>query len=948
MHSSTNWIWIPQDDGARNLTICARRAFSLSDKPTEAFLEISAENRYVLYINDERVGQGPARSWSHNKQYDRYEVSRYLRDDTNIIAVQTVRWGVGTGYSIAAPGGLIAQLTLGYSPDPVLITDSTWKTATHPAYNPRVPRQALGEAFTEQYDACFEMDNWTALDFNDSSWLPAKVLGPVGTEPWVDMQPRSIPYLTEQPVYPVRVFDACAVEPPKHSYALDLYDLFQQPEGTKPFKILVAEIVSDRAADVTLVRMNATYNLDVFGEMRINGSNVTFEADRTTFPVNEGANLLTMRFQNEVQSLPSWVFNTEADIEMRTPVGDPKGPVALYLGDSYDDPIIAGIWNAHSVQDISDWLPELHPLKPEERYTDIFALSNMRRALPDINVRIDSPQALCSANSEYTVAYPPKNGDLEFLLDFGEEIVGLIEFEVDAAIGTVIDFNCFEAIVNSEWSWTDNLNNTLRYTAKEGWQRFHSTVRRGFRYMQVTIRDASRPVRIREILCLKNTYPVLQEGAFTCSDALLTRIWEMGRRTTQLCMEDTFVDCPAYEQTFWVGDARNEALTAYSAFGDTQITERCLRFVPESLFRSPMPECATPAGHGGILPDWSMFWVLSCEEYYRYTGNIQFAKDIFPSVLQTCEFILSQRNEKGLWQYAAWNMLDWARMDCPPDGIIAHENILIVETLRRAAALSDAAGKTDGARLRKEADALKAAINEHLWAEEHHAYVDSIHADGVPSTVFSQQTQTMAYLCGCVPSERLPWIESYIKQVPEEWVKIGSPWMMWFSFESMARTSDFQTIVDWTRKYWGDMLEYDATTCWETFPSWAAGRWSPSRSWCHAWSAAPTYFLSTYQLGVDLLESNAKKITIAPKPCGLTWAKGRVPTHQGTITISWRIDDGKFNLSAILPIGVEANVQPPDGYEIGEINIRHSSVSTSPTGVVTKESIYRVEHLPFS
>jgi hypothetical protein len=45
-------------------------------------------------------------------------------------------------------------------------------------------------------------------------------------------------------------------------------------------------------------------------------------------------------------------------------------------------------------------------------------------------------------------------------------------------------------------------------------------------------------------------------------------------------MEDTFVDCPAYEQVFWVGDSRNEALVNYYVFGALDIVKRCLRLVP--------------------------------------------------------------------------------------------------------------------------------------------------------------------------------------------------------------------------------------------------------------------------------------------------------------------------------------------------------------------------------
>ena len=935
MDLSANWIWTTLDDAKRNFTACARRVFSLDNQPAEALLDISADSRYVLYINGRRVGQGPARSWNHFKQYDTYEVSEYLCSGRNVIAVQVVRWGITNGRYIGGPGGLIAQLTLNGDETPFLITDSSWKMGVHTGFRRNVPRLAWGQAYTEQYDARLAPEGWTSTNFDDSAWIPATVLGPVGTDPWLKMEKRDIPMLTEEPVYPVRVFDACAVQPPSRSYHLDLYDAVRGPEtsyqSARQAGVIIADLNAESDGEVVMIRMNASANLDTFDSMRINGEEVAFREDRATFSVRRGSNLLAAKFTNEGQSQPSWVFKGEVDVQMLSPVAGTGGPAAIYSTKDPEDAVLSGIWNASNIGELSDYLPKLRPVKPEESLLDVFALSNTREMLEGVEARIDSPQAICSVNSESATAYSPSQGDLEFLLDFGTEIVGFPEFEIDASEGTIIDLNCFEIIVNGEWNWTDNLNNTLRYTAREGWQRFTSTVRRGFRFMQVTIRNASRPVRIRQIRCIQNTYPVLNEGAFKCSDALLTSIWEIGRRTTRLCMEDTFVDCPAYEQTFWVGDSRNEALTTYAAFGDTRLVKHCMRLAAQSLWRSPLPECAVPAGYGGIIPDWSMFWVLACEEYIRHTGDLQFAKSIRPPVLQTCRFLISCITPIGLMRYAAWNMLDWAPMDSPSGGINTHENALMVETLRRGAEIMDAAGENEGSELRSAADKLVKAMNEYLWDEGKQAYIDSFHIDGERSTVFSQQTQTMVYLCNIVPSERIASIERYISDVPEGWVPIGSPWMMEFSFEALAKCGSQQAILDWMRKYWGQMLEMDATTCWETFPVVVNGRWKPTRSWCHAWSTAPTYFLSTYQLGARVMGPG--KVQIAPEPCDLTWAWGRVPTVKGTVSVSWKIKDGKFNMSVILPSDVEAEVLLPAGYEPGEISVRKSAVSTSPMGV---------------
>ena len=256
-------------------------------------------------------------------------------------------------------------------------------------------------------------------------------------------------------------------------------------------------------------------------------------------------------------------------------------------------------------------------------------------------------------------------------------------------------------------------------------------------------------------------------------------------------------------------------------------------------------------------------------------------------------------------------MLDWAPMDTPRTGVVTHQNAWLVEALRRTARLAEIIGETeDVRRYREMAEALKAAINEHLWSEERQAYIDCIHADGTPSSVISQQTNTVVYLCDVATPERRPLIERYLKEAPEGWVRIGSPFAMFFTFEALAKQGDFEGILEITRQRWGGMLDKGATTCWETFPGFDPRWWT--RSHCHAWSAAPTYFLSTYQLGVQPLEPGFRRALIAPIPAGLAWARGRFPTPQGEISVAWQRDRDKFELTVELPKDAAALIRLPD------------------------------------
>jgi hypothetical protein len=428
------------------------------------------------------------------------------------------------------------------------------------------------------------------------------------------------------------------------------------------------------------------------------------------------------------------------------------------------------------------------------------------------------------------------------------------------------------------------------------------------------------------------TYPVLEHGAFNCSDGMLTRIWEMGRRTTQLCMEDTFVDCPAYEQTFWVGDCRNESLANFAAFGDTALVKRCLLLAAESMFRSPIPEQCIPTRDANrrLLPAWGLLWVLACHELWQYEADGAFLRSILPAVTSTCDAFLDRRGEDGLMRFPGWNMLDWAPMDCPEGGAICHENAWLVRVLRDAAELADAAGSSDGGRLREAAGSLRDAINTHLWDDGEKAYADCIRPSGRRSRVFSQQSQTVVYLCGCVPRDREQHVVERLKNCPPAWVHIRTPFMAWFSFEAFAKTGDHATILDWTRNIWGRMVREGATTCWEHIEATndACFRWDPTRSWCHAWSAAPTYFLSTYQLGVQGAEAGWRRVRIAPRPEGLTWAKGSVPSVHGTICVDWSVTDRVFSMDVVLPNGVEAEVQVPEGLVPGRIRVTNRATTT--------------------
>ncbi|MCE5321842.1 glycoside hydrolase family 78 protein [bacterium] len=912
MKWQAKWIWDKNEPSPRNFYWCARKTFDVPDKFGCINLHISADSRYNLWINGEYLGFGPVRAFTQNWRYDSYDITRYIKPGKNVIAVLVQHYGVDTFQYLDAPGGLVAQVNI--DEHVAAATDSTWKTLCHPSYDRRTPRMACQQAWTEVFDARNEPFGWKEVGFDDFKWEQPAVIGEVGCEPWGNLLPRNIPFLTNTPVYPVRTISARTVKPPDSVCGINIR-LIQYPQDKTANPVSMTGLVATvlNCSKGTNVKIRPFYSQ--YRAFRLDGADLDKEVASAGVNISAGEHLLVTDISVPYTHDSNFTLIIEGDgVKLQSPLGNdaPTPFAATCRLSSTDDPSFLHVWQAKKAEYLQS-IPELRAVKLDELYeVNVIALTT---DAPDTGAQvcITEPDAMLVDNDNVTTIAPSKSGDTEILLDFGRMTVGFLEIALDAPEGLIVDFNGFEYISNGKHQPTFSLNNTFRYIARSGWQTWRSVVRRGARYATLTLRfpkGCNTPVQFQTIKFYEHTYPYVEHGRFQCSDYKLNKIWDISRLTVRLCSEDTFVDCPTYEQTFWVGDARNESLFAYTAFGDYRLARRCLLLAGESMWRSPIVESQVPSGWEDILPAWSLLWAMGCTEHYHFTADKAFLEEVYPVIRQQ-NFNMRQMftNKDGLYEMEdAWNLLDWAPMDTPRQGAMAHLSMLLCAVYRRSAKVAEILGKPDDAQLYiKWADELKAAINKHLWDEDKQAYIDCIHVDGTRSDVISQQTQTMAYLCDVVPEDKAALFKSYLIDVPDGWVRIGSPFMMAFTLEALDKSGDDAAAIELIRKWWGMMVDDGATTCWETFPGYFF-EW-PARSHCHAWSAAPAFALPSYVLGVRPLEPGFEKFEVRPFLGDLEWAKGIVPTPNGEIGIDLKRDGGKINLKLSVPDGTTAIVK---------------------------------------
>ncbi|MCX7992078.1 MAG: trehalase family glycosidase, partial [Fimbriimonadales bacterium] len=612
----------------------------------------------------------------------------------------------------------------------------------------------------ELYDARRAMGDWTMPRYDDYEWNEAVEIGEAGCAPWGELRPRPIPFLTLEPLQPKVIERARVVQPPFAAWAFDLKPYLAPDDLTANPRTLSGIVATEIRADAPCtLRIGDVHHGLRDEDVRLDGEVIPKEGGMHTLRLQQGAHLLTL-------DVSRWYHDWFRYIVVEADAGAPVRFVNPLMERADYPWIVLGPFegdtdgylqarNARTVQEIRRHPKAVSLDAMHTARAPIFALTNHHAKPTGETPRIEHTYACLNAIDDSTAIYPAQTGDVELRFDWQREVFGYVELELEAPPGVILDFNGFEyvdPVQPDRVQWTWGLNNTFRYITRRGWQRFFSVVKRGFRYATLTLRfpeGATEPVRLRRVACLHSVYPYENRGAFVCSDPLLNQIYEMARETVRLCSEDTFVDCPTYEQTFWVGDSRNEALFAYTGFGDYTLARRCLILAGESLKQSPLVESQVPSAWQNILTAWSLLWAIACYEHYLFTGDEAFVCEIFPYIAQQNQNLHERYlNSDGLLEISAWNMLDWAPMDTPGEGVVSHQNMWLVRVWDDTAKLADLLGEATLAQTwRQWATDLRAAINRHLWNEPKRAYTDCLKRDGSQSPVFSIQTQVVALLC---------------------------------------------------------------------------------------------------------------------------------------------------------------------------------------------------------
>ena len=524
----------------------------------------------------------------------------------------------------------------------------------------------------------------------------------------------------------------------------------------------------------------------------------------------------------------------------------------------------------------------------------------------------------------------PDVKNISMVIDFAKEVSGRVEIVLDAPAGSVADIVYEEELYQGDRLRADHTHTNPTYqfcdrcVLREGKQNIGNLImERGFRMVQLTLRNLSRPAKIYSITAFYVRYPFAPRAQFFSSDYQLNRLWETAKETISACTTDIFTDCPWRERLFYCNDMVIENRVALKLFGDPAIHKRALRMVfsqkrKDGLFTSTSPSMIDEIPEGKtnfhVILSGNLTLSISVLDYYLHTGDKEMVKECFGQLKKMLETFKSWKDERGIITppLKYWNFVDWSfelngmELNGKPTSLL---NFLYIISARAFLQLARAIGETP-VESEEELERICRNSVETFYSAKDGFFLNStkditaadayLSALGVPPEKgfkidrSSRLAHALALLAGADPA--------LCGKIADESLLPPELYYGIFLLDGYEKSGDVQSALHYIRTHWGKMLDSGTPTLWENgVHKIGKAGFGGSASLCHGFSSSPAAFLQTVILGVSPLAPGFARFKFAPQSADLSFAKGVIPTPCGSIRVEWKKSGNQLEVSLHVP-----------------------------------------------
>lgn len=522
----------------------------------------------------------------------------------------------------------------------------------------------------------------------------------------------------------------------------------------------------------------------------------------------------------------------------------------------------------------------------------------------------------------------------EIVIDFGQNMVGWVEFDIEGEVGQIVEIKHAEILDSEGNFYTDNLR-TAKQTNQfilngKGQETFAPLFSfQGFRYVQLIGFNESQIdlANFRGVVLHSDMEMI---GDFESSDPMINQlqhniVW--GLKGNFL---DVPTDCPQRDERLgWTGDAQMFIRTASYLANVAPFFTKWLRDLEADqkedggvpfVVPNVLGEMEEPHENTNQQPFSSSAWgdaaVINPWTLYIAYGDKRILEEQYGSMKAWISYIKNQGDHPYLWN-TGFHFGDWLALDAKPDSYVGATDRPYIATAFFAYSTS---------LVKKTAKLLGNEEDYRYFAELEEKIIESFSEEFVtPNGVLSVPTQTaqvLALMFDLVDNKAKKRVVEKLEELLDETDYhlttgfVGTPYLNHVLTENGLNDAAYTLLFQKDYPSWLYQITKGATTIWEHWDGIKEDGtfWSDDmNSFNHYAYGAIGDWLYRKVAGLELNEDVPafKQFTVKPHIGeGLDWVEATHESMYGLIKSAWKKgENGSMTLEVVVPPNTEANVQ---------------------------------------
>lgn len=519
----------------------------------------------------------------------------------------------------------------------------------------------------------------------------------------------------------------------------------------------------------------------------------------------------------------------------------------------------------------------------------------------------------------------------ETVIDFGQNITGVIEFTVCGKEGERVYITCAEILDADGNIYNANYRNArsaFEYIC-DGKTHTHRPSMNFYGFRYVRLDEYPEKVCADNFKAYAMSSKMKRTGFFECSSQLVNQLFSnilWGQLDNYL---DVPTDCPQRDERLgWTGDAQAFVRTGSYNFDIEKFFTKWLADVgADQQEEGNVPHIIPVVPKGDWVEPkvgacgWADVATIAPWQIYMTYGNVQILKNQFNSMYRWTEFVRScEKDGLHLWQTGN-HFGDWLALDVPSKECVGKTDVYYIASAFYAYSVSLVikayyAIKKDNENFDFKGFDIK--DYEDLYEAIKADFAKEYLQDGILPKQKTQTAHVLAIYFG-LTKDTQKCADALAKMIEENGVAfqtgfLGTPYLLHVLSNNGYTDLAYALLLREEYPSWLFSVKRGATTIWE---HWDGQKedfsfWSDEmNSFNHYAYGAVGDWLYGVCLGInpDEDEPGFKKVHIRPQFTDrLDYAKGRILTRNGIVSVAWKKENGGYTLCVHIPKGVDGDI----------------------------------------